>query len=310
MTPTRPDLDRDVIDLDPEDDIRTAALVKRPQLIEDPFEHFDKLVQRSDQLAKRCIVVTKPQDWLVMGEKLYLQATGTERLQMYLQLVMESPGVEREDYPDGTFAYVVRGRMASRLFGIIVAVDGGRWSGDEFFDQFTERRPDRYFKAVGDEPAFTQGEKLKWRMEHRLPVDPIEVRKAAHTNWKNRGVSMIAGLRGLTIKDLAAAGFDTSSIQAISYDSGGKGGKATGGTARAPAAFGPAEARGKPVTELTDAHLAFYATNAQKNLNDPNNRYHDRERAWLDKVTAEQDRRKTSAGKKEPPADPDGSYPG
>lgn len=298
------DVDPEVVDVDPEETGSPfAGLMRQPKALADPFDHFKKMVQLSNQLQRLSIAETKPQDWLVMGDKLYLQSTGTERSMKLVQLVMGTPIAERENYPDGTFAYTYSGKMASRLLGCVIDVEGGRWSGDEFFDKFSEPRPDRFFKDVGDEKRMTEGERLEWRLTHRLPVDPTEVKKAAHTNWRNRGISTLCGLRGLTPKDLAGYGFDVSGIVKIGFDAGGKGGKAT--SMKAPEKFGPEGARGKPIAEIDDAAIRFYIVAANKNINDPmKSRWKQKEQAWLDALLAEQAGRDEDRASKAAPAAP------
>jgi hypothetical protein len=58
-----------------------------------------------------------------------------------------------------------------------------------------------------------------------VPPDPLDVRKAAVTNWMTRGASMLSGLRGLTLEDLTAEGL--RGVREVTFGSGGKGGDAT-----------------------------------------------------------------------------------
>lgn len=314
-SPAPSPVDGDVIDVPYEQIVGPMQRVVRDmQRVSDPFEHFAKVQAISAQLTKAAVAETRAQDWIVMGRKddpaskAYLQSTGAERLQRLGGLVMAQPTVEREDHADGTFSYIVNGPMASRLLGIVVQVEGGRWSGEEFFDFFSVPKPEN-FKQL------TEGERLAWRLANRLPVPPMEVRKAAHTNWRVRGISMLMGLRNLTLADLGAMGIDPNRVGAITFNTGGQGGKARagGGSKRlTPDRFGPFGARNKPIDAISDEHLLAYIDLAKKAIADPAKaQYRSKEEAWLDDLLMEQDaRRADKASAIEAPGDPDGHYPG
>jgi hypothetical protein len=174
---------------------------------------FDAANQLLAKLVPATIKATKPQDWLKMGDKVYLQATGLERIAPLWGLCFSEPKIVREDYPDNTFGYGVSGWVRSR-FGVSHHV-GGRSSADPFFDSFDEEKPSGW-------RDMQPGERAEWKAKHRLPPDPMEVRKAAVTNWMVRAGSMICGLRGLTLADLQAQKID--GVAAVEYGKGQKGG--------------------------------------------------------------------------------------
>ena len=61
---------------------------------------FDAATQLLSKLRPATIRATKPQDWIKMGERVYLQATGLERIAPLWGLAFGEPKVVREDYPD------------------------------------------------------------------------------------------------------------------------------------------------------------------------------------------------------------------
>lgn len=178
---------------------------------------FEAAAELQRKLIPASIRATRPQDWISMGGKVYLQATGVERIASLWGLVFGEPEVTRENNDDGTFAYVVVGPAGSRLTGVFYkGIVGGRSSADPFFDSFDEEKPSG-FRDLSLE------QKESWKREHRIAPDPLDVRKAAVTNWQVRAASMLAGLRGLTPQDLSEAGI--RGVTEVQYGSGARGGE-------------------------------------------------------------------------------------
>lgn len=179
---------------------------------------FEAAAELQKKMITASIRATKPQDWVEMGGKVYLQSTGVERISPLWGLIFGSPEVTEEKYADGSYAYIVTGPVGSRRTGVFYrAITGGRSSADPFFDSFDEDKPSGFKQLPPSEQA-------DWKRDHRLPPDPLDVRKAAITNWTTRGASMLTGLRGLTSADLKAAGID--GVARVEYGAGGRGGDA------------------------------------------------------------------------------------
>lgn len=214
----KPDVERDIIDMETEPEGQpAAALVKMdPRSVLAEFEATAALIPK---LVAASIRVTRPQDWIAVGDKAYLQGTGVERVASMWGLVFGIPSIVREDYPDGEYAYTVTGSIVCRKTGVgYQGVVGGRSSRDPFFDEFDEAKP----QGFRDMKA---SERDAWRGAHRIPPDPMEVRKAAVTNWQTRGASMVTGMRGLTLTDLEENGI--RGVKKIEYGAGAKGGDTT-----------------------------------------------------------------------------------
>lgn len=178
---------------------------------------FEAAAELQRKLIPASIRATRGQDWMEMGDTVYLQATGVERIAPLWGLVFGEPVVTRENYDDGNFAYVVVGPAGSRLTGVFYkGIVGGRSSADPFFDSYDEEKPKEYYKDFNSE------QKEAWKREHRVAPDPLDVRKAAVTNWQVRAASMLTGLRGLTIKDLNEAGI--AGVKKVAYGAGSQGG--------------------------------------------------------------------------------------
>ncbi len=178
---------------------------------------FEAAAQLQKVLLPASVKATRPEDWIDQGGKAYLQATGVERLAPMWGLVFGKYTVEKEVHEDGEYSYVVRGPIMSRRTGVIYGeIVGGRSSSDPFFDEFDEKRPEGW-------NDLSVGEKESWKRAHRIPPDPLDVRKAAVTNWTTRGASMLMGMRGLTTTFVQATG-EFAEVAKVAFGSGGKGG--------------------------------------------------------------------------------------
>lgn len=218
-------------------------------LIRDPMEQFEQQAALLAKLRPAAVKQTVAADWVSMGgEKVYLQASGCEKFTGLFGLVFGHKHVWREDHPDGTFSYLCTMPVLSTVTRVYYdSITGGRWSGEGFFQK----------KDSQDNP---------------LPVNPIDLRKAAITNCEVRAVSKIAGLRNLQTSDLEKlAGFSAGSK--IVYREGGKGGtsKARQGVYNDDGepiiSFG--KQQGTPLTDLTEEQLDWHTKNAAKQLANP-----------------------------------------
>lgn len=179
---------------------------------------FEAAAQLQKVLLPASIKATRPEDWIDQGGEAYLQATGVERLAPIWGLVFGKYTVEKEVHEDGEYSYVVRGPIMSRRTGVIYGeIVGGRSSSDPFFDEYDERRPEGW-------RDLTPAQQQAWKVAHRIPPDPLDVRKAAVTNWTTRGASMLMGMRGLTVDFVKSVG-EFKEVARVSFGSGGKGGE-------------------------------------------------------------------------------------
>jgi len=106
----------------------------------------------------------------------YLAESGSEKVIHAFQIEVEHDGGVRENHQDGTYEYVYNGRMRALQFSDIwYPITGSRWSGDGFFTRGGKRR-----------------------------ADPGDVRKSALTNFYNRGIKTVCGLRTITWEELEA----------------------------------------------------------------------------------------------------------
>lgn len=182
------------------------------------LRRFEVAVELQEKLVRASIKATKPQDWVFMGGKAYLQGTGSERVMALWGIVLGEPTIDRFEEPDANFGFTVTGPAGSRRTGVFFKrIVGGRSSSDPFFDKFDEDKPKEW-------EGMSATEKRDWKMAHRIPPDVLDVKKAAVTNWQTRCVSMLSGLRGLTKADVESMGI--RGAREVEFGTGGKGGNA------------------------------------------------------------------------------------
>lgn len=149
----------------------------RAEEIEQVIEQAEKLVELNKKLRKVILKITDSNDWIKMGDKLYLQASGAEKLMRDLGInlveIIERQFVEEND---GHFWVLYRGVFDWK--GRRLIVDGVRSSKDPFFSM---------------------------RKGQPIPPDQINkslVIKSAYSNMIARAVSILLGLRNITEEDL------------------------------------------------------------------------------------------------------------
>lgn len=145
--------------------------------IEAVIEQAERMIELNKRLRRVVLNITDSADWVKMGNKWYLQASGAEKLMRDLGInlieILERQIVEE---PDGHFYVLYRGVFEFK--GRRIVVDGVRSSRDPFFSQ---------------------------RKGQSIPPDQINrslVIKSAFSNMIARGVSILLGLRNLTDEDL------------------------------------------------------------------------------------------------------------
>lgn len=186
--------ENDKVALRPED-IDSLAVIRRVEAI----------TRSIDGAVKVSLQRTNSQDWVKMGDKFYLQASGCQKIRSVWGIYFRDKSVTREEYHDGSYAYYVTGLVGSQLLDrfygkeITVEADGGRSSKDSFF---TGR-------------------------DGKKEPDPMDVRKAGISNFEARAIAAFLGLKNFTAEDLTKNGIDVNKIQKVDYAKGAEGGGKT-----------------------------------------------------------------------------------
>lgn len=247
---------------------------------EQALTRVDALVTILDKLRRAAIRSTYAGDWVIhvsrdsdgniLRQAGYLQDCGAERAGKVWGIDVSAPAVEREDFPDHTYAYHMVADAVSKVTGERLTVEGSRWSGDAFFAR-REKGPDE-------------------------KIDPVDVRKAAWANTHGRAVRALAGLTAVPLEELREAGIDPGKVLMVDYAKGSRGGESTGAAVgSADMIVGWGNAKGQKIPELTDKDLAYYAKATQESLEDPARaKFRKRNEQFLAALTAETARRKAA----------------
>lgn len=195
-------------------------------------ENIIQLAQRADQyitavnkIMTAALKITNERDWVLIGGTPYLQETGASKVRALFGIswqIDKDPQVDSAT--DGHKTFTFHGRFYFKNSSI--EAEGSRSSKDEFF--------------AGKGGAKTADE-----------IDMRDVRMAAYTNCINNGIKRILpGLRNIDIKNLEAAGLNTSEIRGYTFKEGKKGGQ---GAEAANAGL----SCGKCGTSITQAEASF-----------------------------------------------------
>jgi hypothetical protein len=141
--------------------------------------------------------ITGARDWVDMGGKPYLQASGAEKLCWLWGIYWKDLHIEptlseavRLFKENEAVSFEVIGVVGSRTLGLELVIYGGRSSEDEFFTTRWEG----------------QGQSRHKVQRPMSQVDVLDVRKSAVTNWIANAVTRLLGLRGMAWDELKAHG--------------------------------------------------------------------------------------------------------
>lgn len=174
------------------DEVDSLAVIRR----------VDAITKSIDGAVKVSLQRTNSSDWVKMGEKFYLQASGCQKIRSVWGIYFRDKQVAREDFQDGSYAYYVTGLVGSQLLDrfygkeITVEADGGRSSKDAFFTG----------------------------KDGKKEADPMDIRKAAISNFEARAITSFLGLKNFTQEDLTKNGININAIQKVDYQKGAEGG--------------------------------------------------------------------------------------
>ena len=171
------------------------------KIVEKAREH----AELAKQIKLAVFAITNQEDWVDMGGKPYLQASGCEKIARIFGISWKLEQPELVTYPDGHFEFVFVGKFA---FGpitednpTVITATGSRCSRDGFFKtryRKTERGTEQY-EVPPDE------------------IDPGDVRKSAETNCIGRGIRKLLGLENLSWEELEQHGIKRSGKRAVEY---------------------------------------------------------------------------------------------
>ena len=194
-----------VPDLEPE----SLALLATDDQIERAIKRTLARIDATKRFKVALLSMTNHHDWYAHKSegdpdgKPYLGESGAEKVIHAFSIEVEHDGGKRVPNEEGGYEYVYDGRMRAMQFSDVwYPIIGSRWSDDGFFTRGGQRR-----------------------------ADPGDVRKAALTNWYNRGIKTVCGIRTITWEELEAIPHLANlrkRVVSIGYTSGGAKGKDKG----------------------------------------------------------------------------------
>lgn len=102
-----------VASVDKEDNKNFLALA--PQNSAKALEKIQAITNVIDGAVRLALQRTASADWVNMGGKWYLQASGVEKIRGIFGLYFRDRQITREDFPDGGYAYICTGVAGSKL---------------------------------------------------------------------------------------------------------------------------------------------------------------------------------------------------
>ena len=136
--------------------------------------------------------VTNSHDWVDLGGKPYLQASGSEKVGSVFGISwrIDEPTLTMED--DGHYSYTYRGYFT--MGGRTIEFAGSRGTKDPFFS-----------KVKGADKPLSE-------------IDRNDIKKAAQTNLIGNGVTRMLGIRNMTWEELEASGIKREKTSSVTYN--------------------------------------------------------------------------------------------
>lgn len=186
-----------VASIDADDNKNFLSLA--PQNSVKALEKVDAITKVIDGAVRLALQRTVAVDWVSMGGKWYLQASGVEKIRSVFGLYFRDRKIVKEDFQDGSYAYICSGTAGSKLLDSLygettIEVEGMRSSKDGFFSS-NNREP-----------------------------DPMDVRKSAYANFTVRAAKALLGFGNYATEDLLKMGVKVNQSAKVDYAKGAEGG--------------------------------------------------------------------------------------
>ena len=251
-----------------------------PQVVPtSPAPHSDadvgEIIEARNRLMSKlldyAIRATSPEHWSDQGGKPYLDSAGAQAAARRCAVKVRNVSYTREEHTDSAgkyFEFVYRGDFSlPGNYDLLEGVTGSCNSRDPLIGTNFGKREDS-------------------------EVDPGDIRKKAHTNMMQRGITQLLGIRGLSWKTLAKYGVSADGALKVEYQTGAKG----GGHQGEEFAFKFGRGKGKPLSQLTEEDLGWYLKSGKEDLAKPEKaKYRDNTEKQIKLVEDELARRKNAA---------------
>lgn len=187
--------------------------------VEETLKQIEIAFKRAERMTTLALSRTRPGDWIDIGGKPYLQASGAVKMLHPFGISVSEPIFTEEQKPEG------KREQPEQIFNCKVTFTlpngqqfheiGSAASSDDFFCKRKRNLLDSNGKPIPITNDKGEVQKDKWGRiqyefeEYFLPVSEIDlqdVRKKSYANALGRGVRRMLALENLTWDDLAKAG--------------------------------------------------------------------------------------------------------
>lgn len=163
-------------------------------------ERADQYITAMNKIMVAALKITTELDWVLIGGQPYLQESGATKVARLFGIswqLIGKPEITCDTAGYKTYTYKARFFLNNQF----IEAEGSRSMKDDFFAKTKDglKKPDE--------------------------IDERDVKMSAYTNCINTGIKrIIPGLRGIDVKALENAGFDSSKIRGYTFKTGAKGG--------------------------------------------------------------------------------------
>ena len=163
-------------------------------------ERADQYITAMNKIMVAALKITTELDWVLIGGQPYLQESGATKVARLFGIswqLIGKPEITCDAAGYKTYTYKARFFLNNQF----IEAEGSRSMKDDFFAKTKDglKKPDE--------------------------IDERDVKMSAYTNCINTGIKrIIPGLRGIDVKALENAGFDSSKIRGYTFKTGGQGG--------------------------------------------------------------------------------------
>lgn len=163
-------------------------------------ERAEQYITAMNKIMVVALKITTELDWVLIGGQPYLQEIGATKVARLFGIswqLIGKPEITCDAAGYKTYTYKARFFLNNQF----IEAEGSRSMKDDFFAKTKDglKKPDE--------------------------IDERDVKMSAYTNCINTGIKrIIPGLRGIDVKALENAGFDSSKIRGYTFKTGGKGG--------------------------------------------------------------------------------------
>ncbi len=205
-----PEKKNDTVEPEVVEVVKQTGIAKSEEAIEQ-LDRRNELLQRALKLS---ISQTNKSDWVNLGGKPYLQASGAHKVARLWGIGITNvrgEKVEDKDEKGAYYRYVFKGDFSMKGEPTQEVI-GTCSSRDKFFGQLSEKK-DKQSGDIIQEARF----KEKWE------IDENNIQKKAYTNCINNGIKQFTGMKDVSWDEVKQYAKGSAEIGKVTYQSGKEG---------------------------------------------------------------------------------------